>query len=237
MTAILPGREACYMHAEAQQSIERHLVKLVANGLLPESALAAVRGRNMQNGIPTTQRGKSEYYYQHIPSMFPARKPSMASNFTLGIGPIGMGRARWGIDGTSVFSVEDGKRLAQMPVREPTHYERIRADRIARTQLESPTLRGMRLLPVFTPGRAFFWGSVLALWGSAAAVMSIGKSLGIKKAEDTNQVLADVLRPWSEAVRQSLQPLRHRVQARAASGNGASAETSEFLARLRSSLR
>lgn len=237
MSAILPGREQSYMHAESQRIVERHLAKLVKNGLLPESALAAVRDANMQDGIPTIHRGKTEYYYKHLPSIFPAQRQSMASGLTLGIGPVNMGRARWDIDGASIFSVEDGKRLAQMPVREPTHYERIRADRIARSQLETPTIRGMRLLPVFTPGRAFFWGSVLALWGSAAAIMSIGRSLGIKKAEDTNQVMVNILGPWSEAIKQGLQPLRERVQARAAVVDGASVSRSEILNRMRSQLR
>ena len=62
-------------------------------------------------------------------------------------------RCRWTSDGASIFSVDDGKRLAQTPVKEPTAFERIRADRIARQQLETPLVRGMRLLPVFTPGR------------------------------------------------------------------------------------
>lgn len=41
----------------------------------------------------------------------------------------------------------------QTPVKEPTAYERLRAERIARQQLETPLVRGVRLLPTFTPGR------------------------------------------------------------------------------------
>lgn len=67
--------------------------------------------------------------------------------------PLYMGPFRWTSDGASIFSVDDGKRLAQTPVKEPTRFERIRADRIARQQLETPLVRGVRLLPVFTPGR------------------------------------------------------------------------------------
>lgn len=240
MSALLPGREQGYMHAESKRTVARHLEKLVKNGLLPESALAAVRDANMQNmqdGIPTVLRGRSEYYYKHLPSIFPAQRPSMASGLTLGIGPVSMGRARWDIDGASIFSVEDGKRLAQMPVREPTHYERIRADRIARSQLDTPTVRGMRLLPVFTPGRAFFWGSVMALWGSAAAVVSLGRSLGIEKADDTHQVMVRILGPWSESIKNGLQPLKAHLQARAATTDGAPAERSQFLDRMRAQLR
>lgn len=35
----------------------------------------------------------------------------------------------------------------------PTAYERLRAERIVRAELETPLVRGMRLLPVFSPGR------------------------------------------------------------------------------------
>jgi hypothetical protein len=41
-------------------------------------------------------------------------KQSMASKLTLGTG-VSFGRARWGVDGASVFSVADGKALAQVP--------------------------------------------------------------------------------------------------------------------------
>lgn len=71
MSALLPGREQSYMHAESKRTVERHLVKLVKNGLLPESALAAVRDANMQDGIPTIHKGRTEYYYKHLPSIFP----------------------------------------------------------------------------------------------------------------------------------------------------------------------
>ena len=36
-----------------------------------------------------------------------------------------------------------------------------------------------RLLPVFTPGRAMMWGTILAMWGTGALVMSSSRALGI----------------------------------------------------------
>ena len=41
----------------------------------------------------------------------------------------------------------------QTEVKVPTAYERLRADRVSRQQLETPLVRGVRLLPVFSPGR------------------------------------------------------------------------------------
>ena len=60
---------------------------------------------------------------------------------------------RWSSDGTSIFSVADGRTLALTPPKEPTHFERIRAERLARAQLETPLVRGLRLMPEYTPGR------------------------------------------------------------------------------------
>jgi len=40
----------------------------------------------------------------------------------------------------------------------------------------------MRLLPVFTPGRALMWGSILALWGTGAIVASSSRALSIRTA-------------------------------------------------------
>lgn len=65
---------------------------------------------------------------------------------------------RWSSDGTSIFSVADGHALAQTPPKEPTHFERIRAERLARAQLETPLVRGLRLMPEYTPGRCRLCG-------------------------------------------------------------------------------
>jgi hypothetical protein len=63
---------------------------------------------------------------------------------------------RWSSDGTSIFSVADGRTLALTPPKEPTHFERIRAERLARAQLETPLVRGLRLMPEYTPGRCAY---------------------------------------------------------------------------------
>ncbi len=60
---------------------------------------------------------------------------------------------RWSSDGTSIFSVAEGRALASTPHKEPTHFERIRAERLSRAQLETPLVRGLRLMPEYTPGR------------------------------------------------------------------------------------
>lgn len=41
-------------------------------------------------------------------------------------------------------------------------------------------VRGMRLLPVFSPGRALLWGTILAAWGTGAVVASSSRALDIR---------------------------------------------------------
>ena len=87
---------------------------------------------------------------------------------------------RWTVDNASIFSVDDGKRLAQTPHKPLTFYERIRLEKQQKAAVETPLVKGIRLLPEFTPGRAMLWGSILAVWGTAALVVSTAKSLDIK---------------------------------------------------------
>jgi hypothetical protein len=35
---------------------------------------------------------------------------------------------------------------------------------------------------------AFFWGSILALWGTAGTVLSIKRGLGVERPEDVSPV-------------------------------------------------
>ena len=89
-------------------------------------------------------------------------------------------KCRWTVDNASIFSVDDGKRLAQTPHKPLTFYERIRLEKQQKAAIETPLVKGIRLLPEFTPGRAMLWGSILAVWGTAALVVSTAKSLDIK---------------------------------------------------------
>ena len=86
---------------------------------------------------------------------------------------------RWTVGDASIFSVDDGKRLAQTPHKPLTFYERVRLEKQHKASIETPLVQGYRLLPEFTPGRAMFWGTILAVWGTAAVVMSTAKSLDI----------------------------------------------------------
>lgn len=52
------------------------------------------------------------------------------------------------------FSVQDGKRLAQTPVKQPSTWELNRARKIAQASVDKRVVSGIRLMPEYTPARA-----------------------------------------------------------------------------------
>lgn len=78
MAALGLAREAEHFHAAQRLALTKHVGKLVDNGLLPQSAVAAVEGANPHaivhsSGIPTVVRNRpSEFVYNHVQSLFPS---------------------------------------------------------------------------------------------------------------------------------------------------------------------
>lgn len=92
-----------------------------------------------------------------------------------------------------MWDVKAGKQLAQTPSKQATWAEEIRAKKIAKAQYESPLVAGYRLLPQFTPGKAFFWGTVLSIWGTAMTTTLLAKSNGITMVSAHRAVLPSCL--------------------------------------------
>jgi hypothetical protein len=55
-------------------------------------------------------------------------------------------------------------------------------------------------------GRAMFWGSVLALWGTAGVFLTAKRSLGIDSSEDASERLAAVMTPYADWFHQRCAP-------------------------------
>ena len=108
----------------------------------------------------------------------------------------------------SIFSVADGRRLANEPVRHLTAFEAARAARVARHAAETPLVAGLRLMPVYTPGRALLWGTVLAAWGTAAAVASSARALGVQSVEEAPEALRAYFAPAAARMRFAAEPLK-----------------------------
>lgn len=207
--------------------MERHLERLVKQGRLPESMLdclavetsagasassAATTARMpaLYADLPTTVRGRpqAEWVYNHKKTPFPMPAPSPAEKLALGT-RISLGRSKWVVEDASIFSVADGKRLAQTPVKEMgTAWESARFEKIRAASLETPLVGGFRLLPELTPGRAFLWGSLLALWGTAATFKLAAGHLGITRAEDASEVLRGIMAPYAHAISNGMQPIK-----------------------------
>ena len=107
---------------------------------------------------------------------------------------VSMGRGRWDVEqGASVFSVADGKRLATLAVDEVEAAPKTLSARVALARqvvVESAkvdattTASGLRVYPMLNPGRAFMWGTIFAVWGSAFAVLAASKAAGVATVED-----------------------------------------------------
>jgi hypothetical protein len=53
------------------------------------------------------------------------------------------------------------------------------ANRVARAQQAGVTLYGYKVFPDLTPGRAFMWGSILAVWAVGSVALASARALDI----------------------------------------------------------
>ncbi|KAI3434849.1 hypothetical protein D9Q98_002903 [Chlorella vulgaris] len=216
----------------------RHLEKLVQQGKVDASLLEAARrsaDETSSSGLPTEViNRRKEYVYEHKAGLVPAPRWNDKRYMQMGT-RISMGRARWSIEDASIFSVSDGKRLAQEPPPMATHYERIRLNKVARAAYESPTMAGLRLLPKFTPGRALLWGTILALWGTGAVVATTAKQLEISTSDEVSNRLRPMFGSWAASLAGIFAPLRHSLSINAVAGDAMrqDAQQSELVRRLR----
>lgn len=213
--ARLNAAEGSFFIAEQRNATERHLQKLIDQGKLPQSALTALNtatrftSASVQD-VPVTvinSRPASETIFRY--NGVPVPKMSSTESWArLGTAKVSLGRARWNADGASIFSVNDGKRLAQTPVREPTAWELNRARKISSAAVDKRVVSGIRLMPEYTPARAMLWGSILALWGTGALVATAARRLDIHSTEDASEKLRDALTPYIGFSERIFTPLR-----------------------------
>lgn len=204
--------------------------------------------------IPTrviTSRPASETAFKHVPGTLPTARGGAAAADAWLLGTrVSLGRAKWVAPAdvapassaeaavaraattaaatpsrpASIFSVADGRRLASEPVRHLTAFEAARAARVARCAAETPLVAGIRLMPVYTPGRALLWGTVLAAWATAAAVASSARALGVTRVEEAPEKLRACLAPAANAMRGAAEPWKGAlaIGGRGGEGNGSS---------------
>lgn len=218
--------EGSYFRKEQEYALRKQLERLVQQGQLPQSALQQESALQ----LATDARPNKAFVYQHVKGDWPVPKPQMSWS-TLGT-PVSFGRARWTVGDASIFSVDDGKRLAQTPHKPLTFYERVRLEKQQKAAIQTPLVQGYRLLPEFTPGRAMLWGTILAVWGTAAVVASTAKSLDIKTTDEAAGKLRDVFAPVAGSLSAALMPLKGMVSATSVR----SEQQSELAVRLKAKL-
>mmetsp|Transcript_3473 Transcript_3473/g.10003 ORF Transcript_3473/g.10003 Transcript_3473/m.10003 type:complete len:164 (-) Transcript_3473:492-983(-) len=132
---------------------------------------------------------------------------------------VSFGPGRWANGEASIWDVKSGKELAQTPSKQATWAEEIRMKKVAKAQYESPLVAGYRLLPEFTPGKAFFWGTVLAVWGTGVGSVLFSKTYGITK-ENMPDRTRQLLGPMKEWIEGHLVPLKETWSATSPSATG-----------------
>lgn len=100
-------------------------------------------------------------HFEFLEFALPERK-------TVGLGqPVRLGgMSRWAVDNVSIFDVKQGKQFAATPRREPSIFEIKRAAAIERAANETPLIGKYRLYPTLSPGKALFWGTMVAITGT-----------------------------------------------------------------------
>lgn len=206
--------EGSYFLTEQNNATKKHLERLVEQGKLPASALEPISNASIatrMGQVPVTiinSRPSSEVIFEYTGVPVP-RMSSTESWARLGTTKVSLGRAKWSADGASIFSVNDGKRLAQTPVREPSAWEASRARKIAQAaQVDKRVVQGIRLMPEYTPARAMLWGSIMAVWATGAITASVARSLDIHTAEEASEKMRSAFEPFVHYSHQIFQPVK-----------------------------
>jgi len=109
---------------------------------------------------------------------------------------VSMGRSKWEVhEDASIFSVKDGKKLAVATVDESAHLRTTSGAKAHRVKLarqlnieaqavDQSTFKNIRIYPKLSAGRAFAWGTVLAVWGTGVMILGARKAWKIESVED-----------------------------------------------------
>ncbi|QDZ22557.1 hypothetical protein HOP50_08g51000 [Chloropicon primus] len=148
-----------------------------------------------------------------------ARRVPLHNTFVdyLKVPQVSMGRSKWEVhQDASVFSVKDGTKLATtLPeetlaeaTRPLTKIEKAvlaRQNVVEAHAVDTATYNGIRVYPKLNAGRAFLWGSVLAVWGTAFLVFSSRKAFGIDTVEDLDTFVSKNMEKPVERVKGTLE--------------------------------
>ncbi|PSC76660.1 3-hydroxyacyl-dehydrogenase [Micractinium conductrix] len=247
------AEEEVWMRQEERLHMLKRLEGLVEKGKLDASVLEEVRkatspdvhhatGVEVSPGVfkdvPGETVRRAEHVYAHDPTKRAPLAPSEVERMKTGV-HVDMGPSKWNPGGgdTSIFSLsqslaEETPAGKNLPPHEVARLARLQK---AAGAVEVPSVFGLKL-SAGTPGRTFFWGGLLAIWGTAALVAASARGLGptgrgaapaggevsaheLGTLSAMGQRLANVFLPWKERL--------------AARPRSATEEHSEFVRRLK----
>lgn len=180
-TARARGQEGAWFAAREAETVARLRASTAAGagpgaGAAPMSwaAAAAVQTKTKAGMHP------ADMIFEHVPGRkAPTRFTNALDSFQLGT-RVTLGRGKWATGEASVFRADEGRRLAQLPAPALSRQAVARQEKVAAAALDAATHRGLIVFPKFTPGRAFLWGTILAVWGTGVAMTLGSKTTGVK---------------------------------------------------------
>ena len=177
-------------------------------------------------------RDASNKIYQKEHGRGAARRQSLLPR-SYGLGTqVSLGRAKWSLSehggASSIFSVQRGIEMASTPAEGAAAARRDMASlRLERLKSQTPF---WSILPELTAGRAFLWGSALAVFGSALIAKLACAQLGIRTLDELRDDLPSkmqaLLAPSAQSVAGHLAPFREAsdIDASGSSSSGGGGE-------------
>jgi len=242
--------EEAFFKAEQEKAVMEYLEKMMAMGRdmskiqapkpsTSASILPQVMAQNLRLERPEKaeeRRMRKFFRFQegnrpkHYNPSSVINNPMYVSKATLG-SQVSLGRSKWSagtdtVQGASIFDVRKGAELANSA---PEHVRQQVVKPAAPVELVSVGKVKLRLMPDYTPGRALMWGSVLAVWGTAAIVLRSAKSLEIGSLEEVPAKLGEVIRRPAKSAVTALDPIKQVATALKESDSAAAAAFSNKL--------
>jgi len=217
-----------YFRGQEQTAMETYLRRLVEAGKLPASALNILE----QEKAEIRTRPASEFVYRHTKKFGP--EFALPGSTTMGLGqPVRLGGlSRWTVDDVSIFDVKTGRKLAATPRREPSIFEIKRAAAIERAATQSPLVGKYRLYPRLSPGRALFWGTIVAFAGTMVGTKLACIVLDIKSVDEVESKMRMALKPFKTFIQAKFTPVNGALLT-AGSGSVDSTSLNRFASQLK----
>lgn len=120
-------------------------------------------------------------------------------------------------EGLSIFDIKGAMKAAQEgpdeAAKKRMHPAAIaHAERVARAQQMGVSVWGYKVFPDLTPGRAFMWGTILAVYAVGMSALVTARALDIHSVDDIKEKMQAAFAPYKEALRNSAGGARGHIE-------------------------